>query len=117
MAKSDNPHGTSEVLGVRLHDARVNSHLTMEMLGKKTKVSHSQISRIERGRFKRISKNVQIMCNFFEIDWHEQPAQGDVAALITRLHRAASASPQWAKVVNAFVEAVEALQDVESQRL
>ena len=117
MAANYNTPGRAKALGVRLRSARLSSSFTMEMLWAETGISHSQISRIESGEFKGPSRNVQILCEYFGIDWSDQPSPTGTPELVARLHRVAAASPHWANVVNAFVDAIEAAQATESQGL
>ena len=101
-------------LGNQLRAARLDANLTLQIVSSSTNINHSQISRIERGDFKSPSKNVQILCKYFNIDWHGTPSARDNATLISRLARAANASPEWAAVMVAFVKAIEAAQKLET---
>jgi transcriptional regulator with XRE-family HTH domain len=112
-ANYNNPCETQS-LGSQLRAARLKSNLTLQQVGSNVSMSHSQISRIERGNFKNPSKNVQILCNYFNIDWTGSPSSRDKAALASRLDRAASVSPQWGKVIVAFVDAIETAQNLKT---
>lgn len=113
MLKDHNPSAMPKILGAKLRNARLNSVLSLKSLGIETKISYTQISRIERGKFKKVSKNVQILCRYFEIDWTSWNSPSNASELVTRLQRAVAGSPQWVKVVSAFVDAIEAAQGVE----
>lgn len=101
-------------LGNQLRAARLEANLTLQVVSSSININHSQVSRIERGDFKGPSKNVQILCNYFNIDWHGTPSARDKTDLASRLDRAANASPQWATVIVAFVEAIETAQNLKT---
>lgn len=109
MPSQYNSSENAQALGLRLRTARNSASMTLEDLAEKLKISHTQISRIERGQFKRTSKNVQILCTFLEIDatLPLQPARN----LEARIARIASFSPRWERAVFALVEALEAAQE------
>lgn len=98
-------------LGNQLRSARLGANLTLQAVGSSVNISHTQISRIERGGFKGPSKNVQLLCKYFNIDWRGVPSSRDKTNLASRLDRAANASPEWATVIAAFVEAIETAQN------
>ena len=101
-------------LGTQLRSARLDANLTLQEVGSSISISHSQISRIERGDFRGPSKNVQTLCKYFNIDWRGAPSARDKTTLASRLDRAANASPQWATVIVAFVEAIEKAQNLKT---
>jgi transcriptional regulator with XRE-family HTH domain len=98
------------VLGDQLRSARLKLNNTLKTVESLTNINHSQISRIERGKFKSPSKNVQNLCKLFNIDWRNPSPSNQTESLGLRLDRAANASPKWAAVVAAFAEAIEAAQ-------
>lgn len=102
------------VLGSQLRTARLKLNNTLKMVEILTNISHSQISRIERGKFKSPSKNVQNLCELFKIDWRNSSPANQTESLGLRLDRAANASPQWAAAVAAFAEAIEAAQGLKN---
>lgn len=104
-------NGTEEALalGLRLRSARIKSSLTMMNLAEKLKMSHTQISRIERGKFKRTSKNVRNICTFLNVE--TQVTHLPSGSLQARIARIASTSPHWEKAVLALVEALESAQN------
>jgi transcriptional regulator with XRE-family HTH domain len=71
MAVSFNHPSQARMLGERLRRARMQAGYSQEAVCAVIGVSHSQISRIERGIFKGPGKNVQILCRFLEVDWRE----------------------------------------------
>ena len=101
-------------LGNQLRTARLEANLTLQIVSSTTNINHSQISRIERGGFKGPSKNVQILCKYFNIDWRGTPSARDKTTLVSRLACAATASPEWAAVMVAFVKAIEAAQKLKT---
>ena len=68
-------------LGHRIRSARKEQGLTLEGLGSQIGVSHSQISRIERGQNALVSSNVRKICDYLHIQERGQdaePISGDV---------------------------------------
>lgn len=114
-ANYKNPQDT-QVLGTRLRSARKSAGMTITQLALLAKVSHSQISRIERGLFKAPSKNVQILCKKMKIDWKEPCSATSPLLLAQRLERMASLSPKWSEAIMSFVDAVEAAQSSDMDR-
>lgn len=106
----------AQTLGDRLRSTRKNAGMTISQLALHAKVSHSQISRIERGLFKGPSKNVQILCKKMKIDWKGRYSAMSPLLLAQRLERMASLSPKWTEAIISFVEAVEAAQSGEIHR-
>jgi transcriptional regulator with XRE-family HTH domain len=111
MATSYRNPEEAAALGARIQLARKNLGLTLLNLTERTGVSHSQISRIERGMFKGASKNVQILCKFLDISGTLISRAEEPQHLALRLERLASSSPRWRSVVAAFAEALEAAQN------
>ena len=114
MAANYNNSIDPRSLGNQLRAARLEANLTLQVVSFSVNINHSQISRIERGDFKSPSVNVQILCKYFNIDWRGTPSACDKTALASRLDRAANASPQWAAVIVAFAEAIEAAQKLKT---
>lgn len=98
-------------LGAQMRRTRKNLGLTLMNLTEQTGVSHSQISRIERGLFKGASRNVQLLCKFLSIEGASISSAEEPHHLALRLERLASSSPRWRSVVAAFAEALEAAQN------
>ncbi|MBS0403734.1 MAG: helix-turn-helix transcriptional regulator [Proteobacteria bacterium] len=111
MATSYRNPEEATALGAQMRLARKKLGLTLTDLAERTDVSHSQISRMERGLFKGTSKNVQILCNFLNIGGTRTSNKEEPQDLAQRLERLASSSPRWRSVVAAFAEALEAAQD------
>lgn len=75
---------------------------------------HSQLSRLERGQFKRLSGNVQLICSYLHIKPHESmAASADVAQLHARLDALVSRAPKGAAMVAALLDALDALQSAD----
>jgi transcriptional regulator with XRE-family HTH domain len=111
MATSYRDPKEAVALGARIRLARKKFGLTLENLTKQTGVSHSQISRIERGLFKGASKNVQILCESLNIEGARVCDAEEPQHLALRLERLASSSPRLRNVIVAFAEALEAVQN------
>jgi transcriptional regulator with XRE-family HTH domain len=111
MATSYRDPEEAAALGAQMRLARKKLGLTLLKLTEQTGVSHSQISRIERGLFKGASKNVQILCKSLNIEGALISSVEEPQQLALRLERLASSSPRWRSVVAAFAEALEAAQN------
>jgi transcriptional regulator with XRE-family HTH domain len=111
MATSYRDPKEAVALGARIRHARKKLGLTLLNLTTRTGVSHSQISRIERGLFKGTSKNVQILCKSLNIEGTLISSAEEPQHLVLRLERLASSSPRWRNVIVAFADALEAAQD------
>lgn len=110
MATSYRDPEEAAALGARIQIARKMLGLTLLNLTERTGVSHTQISRIERGMFKGASKNVQKLCKYLNIEGALISSMDEPQHLARRLERLASGSPRWRSVVAALVEALEAAQ-------
>ena len=111
MATSYRDPKEAAAIGNQIRFARKKLGLTMLKVTAQTGISHSQISRIERGLFKGWSKNVQILCEFLNIENVQTFSIDEPKQLALRLERLASSSPKWRSVVAAFAEALEAAQE------
>lgn len=111
MATSYRDPEEAAALGAQMRRTRKKLGLTLLNLTAQTGVSHSQISRIERGLFKGASKNVQILCKSLNIKGAPISSAEEPHHLALRLERLASSSPRWRSVVAAFAEALEAAQN------
>ena len=112
MAASYKDPNDAVALGVKLRVARKERGKTLKNLENETGISHAQISRIERGKSKSASKNVQIICTFLDVKatpYNSNVVEGQQLAL--RLERIASSSPKWMNVVRAIAEALEDAQN------
>ena len=111
MATSYRDPEEAVALGAQMRIARKKLGLTLTELAGRTGVSHSQISRVERGLFKGASKNVQILCKSLNIEGTLISRTKESQDLAKRLERLASSSPGWRSVGVAFAEALEAAQN------
>jgi transcriptional regulator with XRE-family HTH domain len=105
MATRYNNLNVPKDLGARIHAARKRRHLTLKTLELKLRISHTQISRIERGQFVLMSRNVRKICRFLKISTNPSPIRNE--DLEVRLAHFAKQSPQWRRVIAALVEAIE----------
>ena len=110
MATSYKDPKEAVALGAQMRYARKKLGFTLQNVTEQTGISHSQISRIERGLFKGTSKNVQILCRLLNIESTIFSSVEEPQFLAQRLERLASTSPLWKSVVAAFAEALEAAQ-------
>src|SRR5262245_16709168 len=87
-------------LGERLGEARRERYGTLQGLAAHCGVSHTQISRIERGRFKTVSGNVRKMCNVLGVS--APGLSGSVAAdaVVDKVLRIAGKSPRTMRFIS-----------------
>ena len=107
MAASYTDPNEAVTLGAGIRRARRNLGKTLTDLSSQTGVSHSQISRIERGQFKSQSKNVQILCDYFKEKGASTSGAQEPLHLAQRLERLAASSPRWRSVIAALADAME----------
>lgn len=92
-------------LGHNIRHQRLHSRMTLADLAKQTGVDPAQISRFENGRFKTISKNLQIICENLQISIEVVPAR----ALGVRLELFADTSERNRQAAEQIVLALESL--------
>lgn len=83
----------------------------MQDLAAQCGMHHSQISRLERGQFTRLSGNVQIICSYLHIKPHESVApSASVAQLHARLDVLVGSDPRGAEILTALFDALDTLR-------
>lgn len=96
----------SEQLGRCIKHARVARSLTLKKVAESLGISHTQISKIERGKFVfGRSGNVQKLCDFFKIDTEvgQRTNSNELAARISTVLK----SPADYVALEAFLDALE----------
>ena len=95
-------------IGQLLKTARLRNRQTLKEIARSIRVDSSQISRIERGDFKRISRNVQKMCSYLHIpvsDIKDQARrESEISDWATRV---AAQSPKNRMVLEALLMALD----------
>lgn len=97
-------------LGAKLRRARENYGLSLMDVAVKVGIHHSQVSRIERGQFKRPTKNVLKLCNFLNVQPPIPSLQGKTPTLKQlqqRIARSVAASPHRARLIATFLDALD----------
>lgn len=97
-------------LGTSLRRARLASGLSLLDLEGGTGVNHSQISRIERGQFKRPAINVQKLCVFLSVQLPTAARvsrQPTIESLQQRLAKSVAVAPHRARLLAAFFDALD----------
>lgn len=95
--------------GAALRRAREANGLSLLDLAGLIGVHHSQISRIERGHFRRLSNNVQTLCTFLDV---EHPMRRRISAQLTveslqqRVAQSVAAAPHRMRLIAAFLDAL-----------
>lgn len=95
-------------LGKRIRQARVSKAMTLEALGASARVHHSQVSRIEKGHARLVSKNISKICRFLQISPFTEISE-EQQALLSRVQRLICASPSTELVLARLVDALEEL--------
>jgi len=107
MKQKLNPIRASKI-AQEIKKARALRGLTLNELGGKCGVHHSQLSRMEQGKIVRISKNVAKICTFLQIS--TEPEAGDMPGqLIARVERLIASSNASARAIESMVAALEEL--------
>ncbi|MCK9747116.1 helix-turn-helix domain-containing protein [Pseudomonas syringae pv. syringae] len=94
-------------LGKTIKTVRKQRGLTLACLHKSTGVHYTQISKMERGSCKLMSKNLQIVCNFLHISHRHdgKPACSD--SVMDKVQVLIQSWPQSEGVIRHFLEGVE----------
>lgn len=93
-----------------IHTERVNRGMTLQKLGESCGVHHSQLSRIERGKVVRMSKNVEKICKFLQISLDSSPCPSSQELMI-RVERLILSSQSSARAIESLVAALEELTE------
>jgi len=109
MGRKFNSAQDASVLGGQIRQARIDRGLTLVSLGRAVRVDQSQISRYERGQMISVSKNLQKICNFLQIN--DDPSRFSVAStsLGEKVDELIRLAPEYEPAVMRFVDALEAL--------
>jgi transcriptional regulator with XRE-family HTH domain len=103
--------GQAKLLGAQIKLSRQRRALSLQDAAALCGMHHSQLSRLERGQFKRLSQNVQTACELLHIRPHESVApSAGVARLHARLDALVSRNPKSADVLVALLDALDSLQ-------
>jgi transcriptional regulator with XRE-family HTH domain len=98
----------AEQIGACLKAARERRGETLQAVSGPTGVNYSQLSRIERGGFRTISKNVQKICTFFEISvTGVTSTENSFLGLADRAARVAAQSAKNQRVLEAVLSALD----------
>lgn len=95
-------------LGKRIWEARTAKAMTLQELGLATHIHHSQLSRIEQGRVRLLSKNTLRVCTFLQISILPE-ASDSQDVLISRVKQLISASPAAEIILTRLLDALEEL--------
>jgi transcriptional regulator with XRE-family HTH domain len=104
MSQKFNQSEASE-LGQSIRHHRAHAKTTLVELAERTGVNAAQISRFENGQFKVSSRNLQIVCNYLQIDIGMVPAR----ALGARLELFADASERNRQAAEQILLALESM--------
>lgn len=95
-------------IGLLVKAARVKAGWTLQAIAGPSDVNYSQLSRIERGAFKTVSRNVQKICTFLKVSSKGEntiePLQVDIAQ---RAARVAVQSSKNRRVLEAILVALD----------
>jgi transcriptional regulator with XRE-family HTH domain len=93
-------------IGLRIRSAREAIGWTLIEVGARCEIHHSQASRIERGQFRTLNSNVQLLCKFAQVDPNDA---GDPTTieLHARLDTLIQIKPQVAGALRALFDAFE----------
>jgi transcriptional regulator with XRE-family HTH domain len=90
--------------------ARRSRGMTLKKLGLECGVHHSQLSRIEQGKMVRVSKNLECICTFLQIEIF--PSEGHSRLklpLLSRIERLVTCSKTSERAIESLVSALEEL--------
>lgn len=110
-------------LGRSIKAARRQRGFTLKYLQQSTGVHYTQISKMERGGCKLLSKNLLIICNFLHISYVQDSQPVSSESVVDRVQALIHSWPQSEGVIRHFLEGVEmaleggCLTDGHGQRL
>lgn len=93
-----------------IREARISRGLTLDILGSKCGVHHSQLSRFEQGKMVRVSKNLKSICTFLHIDISPNKSDAEqMQSLFSRIERLITSSQSSERAIESLVSALEEL--------
>lgn len=97
----------ASALGKRIKTVRRDRGFTLQYLADSTGVHYTQISKMERGECKLLSKNLLKICDFLHIaqDDNHEPARPE--NLVDRVQALIQSWPESERLIRHFVEGVE----------
>lgn len=107
MAEKFKSKGEIESLASALKERRLKLGLTLKNIEKSQHINCGQISRLEAGKFKTNSKNLQKICKYLQIPRPSSSYQED--ALGARLEHFAARSAQHRAAAEELLSALERL--------
>jgi len=109
MGKKFNSPTDAAVLGNQIRKTRLDRGLTLVDLGHAVSVDHSQISRYERGQMSSVSKNLQKICTFLQIDNDPHRYSVPSSSLGRKVDELLRQAPGCEPAVTKLIEAMEGL--------
>jgi transcriptional regulator with XRE-family HTH domain len=98
----------ARALGTRIKEARTKARLTLEEAARDIPMHHGQLSRVERGQFKTLSRNVLTLCKTLRIaDIPGDATPRSSEALESRFHALLSAVPGSAAAFASLFDVIE----------
>lgn len=109
MRRKFNSPQDASVFGGQIRRARLGKGLTLVELGRAVSVDQSQISRYERGQMISVSKNLQKICKFLQIN--DDPDRFSMAStsLGQKVDELIRLAPECEPAVMKLVDALEGL--------
>lgn len=93
-----------------IREARISRGLTLDILGSRCGVHHSQLSRFEQGKMVRVSKNLKSICIFLHIEISPKKSDAEqMQSLFSRIERLITSSQSSERAIESLVSALEEL--------
>ena len=108
MTRSRKTNSDATHLGKRLKICRLERNFTLTSLAELTGIDVSQLSRFERGEFVFVSRNLQNLMSFLQID--TEIGGGNAQQLVGRFEALVTRSSRHEEAARALVCALEALR-------
>lgn len=109
MGRKFNSAQDASVLGGQIRQARLSKGLTLVCLGRAVNVDQSQISRYERGQMISVSKNLQKICTFLQINDDPDRFSTASTSLGRKVDELIRLAPECEPAVMKLVDALEGL--------
>ncbi|MFK7703034.1 helix-turn-helix domain-containing protein [Pseudomonas caspiana] len=94
-------------LGKRIKAVRKKKGFTLQYLHKSTGIHYTQISKMERGECKLLSKNLLKVCDFLHILHSPDSASSRSEGVVDRVQALIQSWPQSEGLIRHFLEGVE----------
>lgn len=103
----------AKLIGNKLKESRIYKGYTLSEVEKKLGINHGNITRIERGEFKFIAKNVQELCDLYKFDYGPYIELKNDDEIVDRIRGLLSLSDRYRSIV---IDVIKSIEKIEMER-